>query len=217
LLNISPTEVIRNFMSPNQKSRQNSRPGRQNHKQSNRGRNQNGRGGRKGPGKNQSQQPLTATKQVDSHGPEGKNRGNVKQLYDKYKALAHESRTLDRTLSEAFGQYAHHYYTLYSEFAAAEAAQQLQRENEKQRKQQEAAENQSNIVPILDGDATAEDMIKIDEDTGGISDASATNNKNGSTTNTNTEASDLPLESLEAAQKPKKPRKAKKPKEKIAE
>ncbi len=137
-------------MSSNQKSRHNNKSGRHNHKQNNRSRNQNNRGGRKGSGRKQSQQPLTATKQIDSNGPAGKLRGNVKQLYDKYKALAHDNKTKDRTSSEAYGQYAHHYYTLYSEFAAAEAAQQLERENEKARRLQEDAEDQANIVPILE-------------------------------------------------------------------
>ncbi|MDG1708282.1 MAG: DUF4167 domain-containing protein, partial [Emcibacteraceae bacterium] len=97
-------------MSTHQNSRNNNKSGRHNHKPNNRGRHQNQRGGRKGGGKQQHhQQPLTATKQVDSSGPEGKNRGNVKQLYDQYKQLAADCRTKDRTLSEAYGQYAHHY------------------------------------------------------------------------------------------------------------
>jgi len=132
-------------MSTNQRSRQN-KSGRHNHKSNNRGRSQNSRGGRKGGGKHQQKQPLTATRQIDSSGPSGKLRGNVKQLYDQYKSLAHDVRTKDRTLSEAYGQYAHHYYILYSEFAAAEAALEVEREKERQRKKEEAAENQSNVV-----------------------------------------------------------------------
>ncbi len=139
-------------MSPNHNARQNNRTGRNNNKQNNRGRNQSGRGGRKGPSRQQSQQPLTATRQVDSHGPAGKLRGNVKQLYDQYKELAHENRTNDRITSEAHSQHAHHYYTLYSEFAATEAAAEVEREKERVRKKQEAAESQSNIVPIQEED-----------------------------------------------------------------
>ena len=91
------------------------------------------RGGRKGTPNNQSRQPLTSSKQVDSYGPAGKIRGNVKQLYDRYLALAYENRTRDRTESEAYGQYAHHYFSLHCEFAEAEAAHQTVRANEKKK------------------------------------------------------------------------------------
>lgn len=138
-------------MTTNQRSRHN-KPGRHNHKSNNRGRPQNSRGGRKGGGKKQHNQPLTATRQIDSSGPAGKIRGNVKQLYDQYKSLAHDVRTKDRTLSEAYGQYAHHYYTLYSEFAAAEAAVEVEREKERLKKQEAAAEHQSNVVEVKNND-----------------------------------------------------------------
>ena len=154
-------------MSPNHNARQNNRTGRNSNKQNNRGRNQNGRGGRKGPSRQQSQQPLTATRQVDSHGPAGKLRGNVKQLYDQYKALAHENRTNDRVMSEAHSQHAHHYYSLYSEFAATEAAAEVEREKERARKKQEAAENQSNIVPIVEEDEKANGKDPVLLDNGG--------------------------------------------------
>lgn len=136
-------------MISNQNSRQNNRSGR-NNKQNNRTKNQNGRNPRKGSGKSQPQKPLTASRQIDSNGPAGKIRGNVKQLYDKYNALCLENRTKDRTTSEAHSQYAHHYYTLYAEFAAAEAALEIEREEERARKRSEAAENQANIVPMID-------------------------------------------------------------------
>ena len=122
-------------MSSNQKPRHNNRS-RHSNKPNNRGRNQGGRGGHKGPSNKPSQQPMNATRQVDSHGPTGKQRGNVKQLYDRYKELAAECRTRDRQTSEALGQFAHHYYSLYSEFSAAEAAIEVKREEEKERKNQ---------------------------------------------------------------------------------
>ena len=210
-------------MSSNQKPRHNHRSGRQNNKQNNRGRNQNGRGGRKGPSKKQSQQPLTATRQVDSHGPAGKVRGNVKQLYEKYKALAHEVRTKDRTTSEAYGQYAHHYYTLYSEFAAAEAAQQVERENERLRKQQEAAENQSNIVPILDDDAPTSDASDTNEDTPEekvevLEDAPEKDApKKNSKRKPKQHSPELPLEAADEKKPVRKARKPRKVKEEVAE
>ncbi len=146
-------------MNSNHNPRQNNRSGRQN----NRNRNQNGRSQQKGSGRNQAQQqPLTATKQVDSHGPAGKLRGNVKQLYDQYNALYMENRTRDRTTSEAYGQYAHHYYTLFSDFTQVESAQQEEREKQKahrekevshrekeiSHKEKEAGENKPNIAQV---------------------------------------------------------------------
>lgn len=213
---ISPTNVISKFMTSNQKSRSNNRPGRHN-KQNNRGKSNNNRG-RKGPSKKQSQQPLTANKQIDSHGPSGKIRGNVKQLYDKYKALAHECRTKDRTSSEAYGQFAHHYYTLYSEFAAAEAAQQVEREKEKERKQQEAAENQSNVVSIVDEDKDTIEAI-TDEQDNEEQDAPRKNpaRKTRAKKKSDDSEPELPLNNEEDAERPKRQRSRKKIKEEVAE
>ncbi len=190
----------------------------------NRGRNQGGRNGRRGSsGKQVQQQPLTATKQVDSNGPAGKIRGNVKQLYDKYKALAHDHRTKDRTSSEAYGQYAHHYYTLYSEFAAAEAAKEIEREQEKERKRQEAAENQSNIVPILDGEDSVSEILHTVE---GNDDTQIKPEKHKKSKKSNPKkkrvenAPELPLDvvvDVADAEKPKRTRKPRKVKEDVVQ
>jgi len=199
-------------MSSNQNSRQNNRSGRHSNKQNNRGRNQGGRGGgRKSPSHNQSQQPLTATCQVDSYGPDGKLRGNVKQLYDKYKAMANDCRTKDRTLSEAHGQYAHHYYTLYAEFTAAEAAQAGERKNEKMRKQQEASESQSIIVPLMDNDQAPDENSGLDdeEETAEVEQEEEKPKKSPkSKKKTSDPAPELPLDDTP---EPAKTRKAKKP------
>lgn len=205
-------------MSSNHKSRPNNRSGRQNNRQNNHGRNNSGRG-RKGS-QRQAQQPLSANKQVDSHGPNGKVRGNVKQLYDKYKALAHECRTRDRTTSEAYGQYAHHYYTLYSEFAAAEAAQQLEREKVTERKQQEAAEKQSNIVALVDEQNPAEKNIDvkndIDEKAIPVKKDKPKNKRSGKKAKEGP-SPELPLDGNPAPVKPKRASKSKKIKEEVAE
>lgn len=205
-------------MSSNHKSRSNNRSGRQNNRQNNHGRNNSGRG-RKGS-QRQVQQPLSANKQVDSHGPNGKVRGNVKQLYDKYKALAHECRTRDRTTSEAYGQYAHHYYTLYSEFAAAEAAQQLEREKEAERKQQEAAEKQSNIVALGDEQNPEEKNIAlkndIDDKVIPVKKDKPKNKRLGKKVKEGP-SPELPLDGKPAPVKPKRASKSKKIKEEVAE
>lgn len=204
-------------MSSHQNSRQNNRSGRHSNKQNNRGKNHGGRGGgRKGPSRKQPQQPLTATRQVDSFGPDGKIRGNVKQLYDKYKSLALDCRTKDRTLSEAHGQYAHHYYTLYAEFAAAEAAQTVQREAEKARKRQEAAESQSNIVPLIDGEQAPEENIEtVVDNAPQVEEKPKKSSK--SKKKSSEPSAELPLEDAPEPAKPKRARKPKKVKEEVAE
>ncbi len=209
-------------MNSNQKSQANSNSGRQNNKKNSRSRNQNGRS-RKGSSKKQPVQPLTANKQIDSHGPNGKVRGNVKQLYDKYKALAHECRTKDRTSSEAYGQYAHHYYTLYAEFAAADAAKELERENEKERKREAAAENQSNVVSLLEDDVNADDIIRNiyddeeDEDNDKESMPKSVRKKRAKKLTSTDNIPELPLENNHENEKPKRAGRSKKVKEEVAE
>ncbi len=109
------------FMKQNQNSRQN-RQGRSgqhnNQKRSGKGRHNH----------NRQQQPNSPTRQIDSRGPAGNQRGNAKQLYEKYKILAQEKRSSNRQESESLSQYADHYYRIHSEFAAAEAASQEKRE-----------------------------------------------------------------------------------------
>lgn len=202
-------------MTSNQKARQNNRSGRHSNKQKNRGRNQSGRGG---SSKKQSQQPLTATRQVDSHGPAGKIRGNVKQLYDKYKELAHENKTKDRTDSEAYGQYAHHYYMLYSEFAAAEAALEVEREAEKVRQQEEAAENQSNLATLLDDGSSENSEYTIansDDEQPCVKEVKKPKRKLKKVDLDVTP--ELPFETDSIVEKPKKIRKPRKVKEDVAE
>jgi len=214
-------------MNPNQNSRPNNRPGRQNNKPHSRGRNQNARGGRKGTPNNQSRQPLTSSKQVDSYGPAGKIRGNVKQLHERYLALAYENRTRDRTESEAYGQYAHHYFSLHSEFATAEAAQQAQqaeRESEKQKKQQEEAKKNINVVPIADEEIR---LLKDDdcskekeEETEANEEATSTFNLSSKNRENNTSPEHNPELIEEAAKQKQKTRRVRKPrkiKEEVAE
>jgi len=189
-------------MSSNQKPRHNNRS-RHSNKQNNRGRNQGSRGGHsghKGPSNRPSQQPSSATNQIDSHGPTGKQRGNVKQLYDRYKELADECRTRDRQSSEAFGQFAHHYFTLYSEFTAADAAQEQAREKDKELKRQQEAKKQTNVVAINEEPAAEvpEKSETIATETIAVEDISFLK---------------APVE--EKSEKAEKPRRPRKPKEKV--
>jgi len=124
-------------MKQNQNTRQN-RQGRSNQY------NNQKRPGKSRHNNNRNQQPNTANRQIDSRGPGGNQRGNAKQLYEKYKLMAQEKRASDRLESESLSQHADHYYRVYAEFAAAEAASQLAREQAKeQAKEQQAKERQA--------------------------------------------------------------------------
>lgn len=137
------------FMKQNQNSRHN-RQGRtgqhNNQKRSGKGRH------------NQNRQPQSTSpnRQMDSRGPAGGQRGNAKQLYERYKTLAQEKRSFDRLESEALFQYADHYYRIFAEFSAAEAitlaAREKTRQEEQAKKEEavrqaDAAEEYSDPVP----------------------------------------------------------------------
>ena len=53
---------------------------------------------------------------IDSSGPDGRQRGSVSQLHEKYTSLASDaSSSDDRILAESFLQFADHYYRLQKE------------------------------------------------------------------------------------------------------
>lgn len=116
------------FMKQNQNSRHNrqGRPGQNNNQK---------RSGKSRHNQNWQPQPNSPTRQMDSRGPSGNQRGNAKQLYERYKMLAQEKRISDRLEAESLFQYADHYYRIYSEFAAAEAATQAAKEKSRQEEQ----------------------------------------------------------------------------------
>lgn len=131
------------FMKQNQNSRHN-RQGRPS-QHSNQKRPSKGR-----HNQNRQQQSNSPNRQMDSRGPAGNQRGNAKQLYERYKTLAQEKRASDRLESEALYQYADHYYRLYDEFASVEAATQAARDKTRQeeqaKKQQEEDVRQVNAA-----------------------------------------------------------------------
>lgn len=122
-------------MKQNQNTRQN-RQGRSNQY------NNQKRPGKSRHNNNRNQQPNTASRQIDSRGPGGNQRGNAKQLYEKYKLMAQEKRASDRLESESLSQHADHYYRIYAEFAAVEAASQLAREQAKEQAKEQAREQE---------------------------------------------------------------------------
>ena len=97
------------------------RPNNQNGKRS-RGR------GRRPNGFNQPNVNRNTT--FESNGPEGKLRGNAQQLYEKYTALAQDANaSSERISSEAFSQFADHYYRVHQTILAAMEQKRNSQEN----------------------------------------------------------------------------------------
>jgi len=134
-------------MNQNQNNRQNrqGRPGQSNKSHQN---NQKRGGGKPRQHNNRAHQPNSPTKQMDSRGPAGHQRGTAVQLYEKYKLLAQDRRASDRLESESLSQHADHYYRIYAEFSAVEAAAKAVREKEIARKALEDAERRANAKPV---------------------------------------------------------------------
>ncbi|MEQ8402437.1 MAG: DUF4167 domain-containing protein [Roseitalea porphyridii] len=78
---------------------------------SNSGRRPRGRTNRKQHGGGQSR-----THTFDSNGPDGRVRGNARQVYEKYLTLARDATSAgDRVAAEAYYQYAEHYFRILSD------------------------------------------------------------------------------------------------------
>ena len=88
---------------------------------------------------------------IDSSGPDGRQRGSVAQLNEKYTSLASDaSSSDDRILAESFLQFADHYYRLQKEI-------ELNNENKEARIKPESTSNLNNssIIEIDESDKTA--------------------------------------------------------------
>ena len=69
----------------------------------------------------QNQKNFARNSTIDSHGPDGKVRGNAQQLIDRYTQSGKEAlRESDMILAEAFFQHAEHYRRLLGSFPRAE-------------------------------------------------------------------------------------------------
>ena len=85
---------------------------------------------------------------IDSSGPDGRQRGSVSQLNEKYTSLASDaSSSDDRILAESFLQFADHYYRLQTEI-------ELNNENKEAKIKPELAttSNNSSIIEIDDNE-----------------------------------------------------------------
>ena len=88
---------------------------------------------------------------IDSSGPDGRQRGSVAQLNEKYTSLASDaSSSDDRILAESFLQFADHYYRLQKEI-------ELNNENKEAKIKPEltSSSNNSSIVETDDKEKTA--------------------------------------------------------------
>ena len=87
---------------------------------------------------------------IDSSGPDGRQRGSVAQLNEKYTSLASDaSSSDDRILAESFLQFADHYYRLQKEI-------ELNNENKEAKIKSEltTTSNNSSIMEIDDNEKT---------------------------------------------------------------
>ncbi|MDC3116293.1 DUF4167 domain-containing protein [Alphaproteobacteria bacterium] len=86
-------------------------------RQQNNGRRRQNRGSnRRNFGNNSFNGNLNKNTVIDSAGPDGRQRGSVSQLTEKYNSLASDAASSDdRILAESFLQFADHYYRLQKE------------------------------------------------------------------------------------------------------
>ena len=78
---------------------------------------------------------------IDSAGPDGRQRGSVSQLSEKYTSLASDAASSDdRILSESFLQFADHYYRLQKEIEINNEAKETRIKNETQSSDESVSE-----------------------------------------------------------------------------
>ena len=93
---------------------------------------------------------------IDSSGPDGRQRGSVAQLNEKYTSLASDaSSSDDRILAESFLQFADHYYRLQKEI-------ELNNENREARIKSESTPNLNNssIIEKNESEKTAKKLSR---------------------------------------------------------
>ena len=78
---------------------------------------------------------------IDSAGPDGRQRGSVSQLSEKYISLASDAASSDdRILAESFLQFADHYYRLQKEIEINNEAKETRIKNETQSSEEAVSE-----------------------------------------------------------------------------
>ena len=82
---------------------------------------------------------------IDSAGPDGRQRGSVSQLSEKYASLASDAASSDdRILAESFLQFADHYHRLQKEIEINNEAKETRIKNEMQSSEEAASEAEVN-------------------------------------------------------------------------
>ena len=81
---------------------------------------------------------------IDSAGPDGRQRGSVSQLSEKYTSLASDAASSDdRILAESFLQFADHYYRLQKEIEINNEAKETRIKNEIQSSEEAVSETET--------------------------------------------------------------------------
>ena len=111
-------------------------------RQQNNGRRRQNRGSnRRNFGKGNYNGNLNKNTVIDSAGPDGRQRGSVSQLSEKYISLASDATSSDdRILAESFLQFADHYYRLQKEIEINNEAKETRIKNETQLSEEAVSE-----------------------------------------------------------------------------
>ena len=111
-------------------------------RQQNNGRRRQNRGSnRRNFGNNNFNGNLNKNTVIDSAGPDGRQRGSVSQLNEKYISLASDAASSDdRILAESFLQFADHYYRLQKEIEINNEAKETRIKNETQSSEEAVSE-----------------------------------------------------------------------------
>jgi hypothetical protein len=126
---------------------------------SNSGRRPRGRTNRKQHGGGGGGQSRTHT--FDSNGPDGRVRGNARQVYEKYLTLARDATSAgDRIAAEAYFQHAEHYFRILNDSTDPQSAGRRQEERQSQAYNGNAAESGDGESAGGDSSAAAEEKTK---------------------------------------------------------
>lgn len=121
---------------------------------SNSGRRPRGRTNRKQQGGGGGQ---SRTHTFDSNGPDGRVRGNARQVYEKYLTLARDATSAgDRIAAEAYYQHAEHYFRILSDSTDPQSGGRRQEDRQPQSYGGDAeASANGNVVPATEGPVEA--------------------------------------------------------------
>ena len=126
---------------------------------------------------------------IDSAGPDGRQRGSVSQLSEKYISLASDAASSDdRILAESFLQFADHYYRLQKEIEINNEAKETRIKNETQSSEEAVSEaetdkNDKRLPRRKRGFQIRENEMKEAENNIGNKDLNATKKENTNNNN----------------------------------